>query len=133
VSDHCSSGSKTQQNYSAMRQDKRKGKRTHLIDYLAILDDDTGSIVGHLADISPRGIMMVGRKPIAANKDFSFHLQLPAAFTDSEVINFRVQSLWCKKDVNPEYYVSGFKFSEITEDRIKILTDLINSYGFISK
>ena len=75
-----------------MRQEKRKGKRTHLIDYLEILDDDTGSRLGHLADISDQGIMMVGREPIAVNKDFAFRLRLPATFTDSEVITFRVQS-----------------------------------------
>jgi PilZ domain len=116
-----------------MRQEKRKKKRTHLIDYLEIIDNDSGSVIGHLADISPQGIMMVGHKPIALNKDFSFRLQLPASFTDSDVISFRAHSLWCKKDVNPEFYVSGFNFSEIADDEIKILTDLIKSYGFKSK
>lgn len=116
-----------------MPQEKRKKKRTHLIDYLEIIDNETGSVIGHLADISHQGIMMVGQEPIAVNKVFSFRLQLPATFTSSNMIDFKVHSLWCKKDVNPAFYVSGFKFSEIAADEIKILTDLINSYGFISK
>jgi hypothetical protein len=119
--------------FYAMRREKRKKKRTHLIDYLEIIDSESGSVIGHLADISPQGIMMVGQEPIEVNKDFSFRLQLPATFTDPNMIDFKAHSLWCKKDVNPEFYVSGFNFSEISADEIKILTDLINSYGFISK
>ena len=112
---------------------QRKNKRAHLFDYLEILDQETGSVIGHLADLSPQGIMLISREPFDVKAEISFSLKLPESFSEHKMINFKGRVLWCKKDVNPEYYMSGFKFCEIGDNEINTLNNLINSYGFIHR
>jgi len=111
---------------------KRQLKRVHLIYYLRIFDNNSGNNLGHLVDITTQGIMMISEKPIQAGQDFSMRMQLPGVITGCEEIEFSAHCLWCKKDINPDFYVSGFKINTITPQEAKTITALINAYGFKS-
>ena len=111
---------------------KRQLKRIHLIYYLRIFDNNSGKNIGHLVDITTQGIMMISEKPIQAGQDFSMRMQLPAVITGREEIEFPAHCLWCKKDINPDFYVSGFKINTITPQEAKTITALINAYSFKS-
>ena len=115
-----------------MQNNKRELKRIHLIYYLRIFDTNNGENVGHLVDITTQGIMMISEKPIDAGKDFSLKMQLPTTITGREEIEFSAHCLWSKKDINPDFYVSGFKINTITPQEAKTITALINAYGFKS-
>ena len=115
-----------------MHHDKRQLKRVHLIYYLRIFDNESGANIGHLVDITTQGIMMISEEVIPAGKDFSFKMQLPATITGREEIRFNARCLWCKKDFNPDFYVSGYQINEITSQEVKTITALINAYGFKS-
>jgi hypothetical protein len=115
-----------------MHSDNRRLKRVHLIYYLRIFDKNNGEHIGHLVDITTQGIMMVSEKKIPAEKDFFLMMQLPATVTGREEIEFTAHSLWCKKDINPDFYVSGFKINSIGTLEVKTITALINAYGFKS-
>ena len=112
--------------------EKRKLKRVHLIYYLRIFDIETGKHVGHLVDITTEGIMMISENPLQSGKDFSFKMLLPGTITGREEISFKARSLWCKKDFNPDFYVSGLKIEKISFKEIKTIAALINQYGFKS-
>ena len=111
---------------------KRQLKRIHLIYYLRIFDSNSGNNLGHLVDITTQGIMMISEKPSQAGQDFSMRMQLPGVITGREEIEFSAHCLWCKKDINPDFYVSGFKINTITPQEAKTITALINGYGFKS-
>ncbi len=113
-----------------MGQNKRQLKRVHLIYYLRIFDRDNGENIGHLVDITTQGIMIISEQKIPAGKDFSLKMQLPATVIGREEIKFTAHCLWCKKDINPDFYVSGFKINSITTQEVKTITALINAYGF---
>ena len=113
-----------------MQHEKRVLKRVHLIYYLRIFDLDSGINIGHLVDITTQGIMMISEEKIPTDKAYSFSMKLPEIITGRAEINFRANCLWSKKDFNPDFYVSGFKIKEISPEEIKIITALINSYGF---
>ena len=115
-----------------MHHDKRQLKRVHLIYYLRIFDNNTDVNMGHLVDITTEGIMMISEEEISRGKDFSFRMQLPTTITGREEVNFQARCLWCKKDINPDFYVSGFKIEKITPHEVKTITALINAYGFKS-
>jgi hypothetical protein len=112
--------------------EKRKTKRVHLIYYLRLFDNQTNDLVGHLVDITTDGIMMISEKPIQIGKDFSFKMHLPGNITGREEIDFEACCLWCRKDFNPDFYVSGYKIEKISPKELKTITALINSYGFKS-
>ena len=113
-----------------MHNDNRQIKRVHLIYDLRIFDTDSKKTLGHLVDISTRGMMMISEKPVPSDRDFSLGIELPATIADSEEITFSARCLWCKKDFNPDFYLSGFQIEELNPEEVKIITALINSYGF---
>ena len=76
--------------------------------------------------------MMISEGPIPSGKDFSLRMQLPANITGREEIEFSAHCLWCKKDINPDFYVSGYRINTITPQEAKTITALINAYGFKS-
>ena len=76
--------------------------------------------------------MIISEEPVPAGKDFSFRMQLPTTITGREEITFNAHSLWCKKDFNPDFYVSGFQIRKISPLEVKTITTLINAYGFKS-
>ena len=86
--------------------------------------------MGHLVDITTEGIMMISEEQITKGKDFSFRMQLPATISGREEIQFSARCLWCKKDFNPDFYVSGYQIDKIPPEEVKTITALINSYGF---
>jgi hypothetical protein len=112
--------------------DKRKLKRVHLIYYLRLFDNQTNDQVGHLVDITTEGIMMISEEPTPLGKDFSFKMQLPGDITGRDEIEFKARCLWCRKDFNPDFYVSGFKIEKTSPKELKTITTLINQYGFKS-
>ena len=115
-----------------MHSNKRQLKRVHLIYYLRIFDTDSGENIGHLVDITTQGIMMVSEKPIPTGVDFSLKMQLPSTITGREEITFSAHSLWCKKDINPDFHITGYKINTITPQEAKTIIALINAYGFKS-
>ena len=108
----------------------RKFKRRHLIYYLRVYDRKTGVLIGHLADITTDGIMLVSEVPIKTEEDFDFKMTLPAEIEGSRDIAFDASSIWCKKDVNPDFYATGFKISDIDNRDIELIEILIDSFGF---
>jgi hypothetical protein len=112
--------------------DKRKLKRVHLIYYLRLFDNESGNHLGHLVDITTQGIMMISEEPVPIGKDYSFRMLLPGNITGREEINFGARCLWCRKDFNPDFYVSGFQIEDISPREVKTVTALINNYGFKS-
>jgi len=86
---------------------KRKIRRIHLIYYLRLFDNETNIQVGHLVDITTEGIMMISEESVPMGKDFSFKMHLPGIITGRDEINFRARCLWCRKDFNPDLFVSG--------------------------
>ena len=114
------------------QSDKRQLKRIHLIYYLRIFDSNTGENIGHLVDITIQGLMMISEAPVPTGQEFSLKMQLPGTITGREEIEFSAQSLWCKKDIKPDFYVTGYKINNIAAQEAKTITALINAYGFKS-
>ncbi len=109
---------------------ERKLKRRHLIYYLRIYDRLTGELLGHLADITTDGMMLMSERPIDLEKSFQLEMTLPEEVTGNRKIVFRAKSLWSKKDINPDFYDTGFEIEDINEDDVALLKVLIDQFGF---
>lgn len=112
------------------RLNQRKMKRRHLIYYLRVFDAVTGRLVGHLVDITVEGIMLISEEPIEANQDFKFKMVLPDEVLQTDHIVFDARSIWCKKDINPDFYATGLKVITIDPDTLLVIDSLIHKYGF---
>jgi hypothetical protein len=120
----------TMMNHSLLNNfEKRRFDRKQLYFYLKVVHDRTGALAGYLGDISTEGIMLFSRESIELNTVFRFRIKLNEEFGMEEDLVFDAESLWCEKDANPEFFIIGFRFMEMDQARLDIVTYLIKKYG----
>ena len=112
--------------------EKRKLARRHLIYYLRVFDRESNELIGHLINISPQGIMIMSEEPLEINKHFKLRMDLPVDIFDKTEIEFDAESRWCKKDINPEFYDTGFAIIDLSYTDGRLIEKLIDDYGFRS-
>ena len=93
--------------------EQRKHDRKHMINYLRVIDRNTEELVGNLVDITTEGCMLISDDPIETGADFELKLDLPEEIRGRQ-ITFDAHSRWCKSDVNPEFYDTGLRLSNIS-------------------
>ena len=103
--------------------------------YMPLMDDLTKEIVGHLADIGDGGFKLDTRKPVPANQDFQFRLNLPNEVADKSFMVFGARSRWCKIDpLDPCSYNVGFQLTHISLDDLEIFNRMMERYaGYYTK
>jgi hypothetical protein len=110
--------------------DNRKLKRRHLIYYLRVYDAVNEQLIGHLVDVTTEGMMLISELPIPTNKTFTFRMILPDEILSKPDIVIEARSIWCKKDVNPDFYATGLTILKIDPDDLVVIDSLIRKYGF---
>jgi hypothetical protein len=46
------------------------------------------------------------------------------------VLNFEAKSVWCRLDIDPNFYNTGFQLAEISDEGKKIIGQIVEDYGF---
>ena len=110
--------------------EKRRTKRRHIIYYLRVFDKKTDQLVGQLVDITTSGMKLVSENSIEPDSYYEFRLVLPEEIDKKKEIAFAVKSMWCKRDVNPNFYSIGFEFEDISTEDINIIKNLIYDFSF---
>jgi hypothetical protein len=111
--------------------DKRRLKRRHLIYYLSVFDNETGQLLGQLVDITTRGIMVTSERPIPLGERHTIRMVLPDIIDGNNQIVFKAESVWCEKDINPNFYAIGFELADISKRDINIIENLIQDFSFL--
>lgn len=113
-----------------MTKELRALKRRHLIFYLEVLDDETGHYLGHLVDLTTKGIMVISKEPIETGKAFRLRMDFPEEGGETTRLVFRAQAVWSGKDINPYFYDTGFEVLDLSPlDKVHIQR-LIDQMGF---
>ncbi len=107
----------------------RSLKRRHLIYYLRVFDLETGEAIGHLVDLTVRGMMVISEEPVTTDKVFRMKMDLPPQLFEKERWELTARSIWCKPDVNPSFHDTGLRFLATTRHDEMIIHDLIEHYG----
>jgi hypothetical protein len=105
-------------------------KRRHLIYYLEVFDEDTDELLGHLVDITTRGIKLVSKKAIGTDREYHLRMTLPEGYFQENVIHFQGRALWSGNDVNQDFYDTGFEVANLDKEVRKVIIKLINWLGF---
>ena len=108
----------------------RMDRRRHLYYYAKVLNRDTGDMIGRVADISMTGLMLIRANPIDSGKTYALRVLLPEAVDEGASIDFEAVSRWCKKDVNPDFYVIGFEITHVDSKNEKMIIRLIKACSF---
>lgn len=110
--------------------DRRALKRRHLIYHLRTFDQDSGELLGHLVDITPDGIMLVSESIIPLGKHFKLKMSLPTTILGHEVLEFEAKSKWNSRDVNPDFFDTGFALLDSPTEHMEVVEALVRDYGF---
>lgn len=119
-----------EQGMEAEKKEMRKVERRHLVFYLRVFDGMSSSVIGHIVDISAQGVMLVSDNPVPVNEKYSLRMRLPSEIADKEEIVFSATCCWCKKDVNPDFYIIGFRMHDLTPEIEKYILCLIEDFSF---
>ncbi|MGE0082909.1 MAG: PilZ domain-containing protein [Desulfococcaceae bacterium] len=109
---------------------QRKAKRRHIIYYLRVLDRNTGQLIGQLVDITTEGIKLISENPVDPETFLQLRMLLPDEINRKSEISFDVESMWCKRDINPNFFSIGFEFVDISQEDINIIKNLIYDFSF---
>jgi hypothetical protein len=111
-------------------KDRRKYKRSDILFYARIYDKKNGSLLGHLGNITPEGLMVISDRPIEPESIISIRIELPDAFAEKSYIEVTARSVWCVPDINPNFYDAGFQLQEVSPDDLEIIERMITEYRF---
>ncbi len=109
---------------------RRLAPRSNTIYHTRVLDQLTGSTLGHLVDISEYGIRVTSDTPLVKGDEFSIRLELPTDLCCGGAITLKARVKWCRPDVNPDLWAIGFQITEQSEDFAAVYATLRNHYCF---
>lgn len=110
--------------------ENRKHKRWYLVMYLRVYRQDTQELLGHIVDISREGVRLVSDKPIPLNQTFQLWVDVPKENGARQRLELEVESLWSGRDVNPDFYDTGFRIQNINTQALLQLKLLIDELQF---
>jgi len=99
--------------------------------YSRVFNRQTGEIIGYLGDLSAQGMMVIAEHPLDANEQFEISMDLPEEIYARPSLNFSVQSIWCKPDLDPAFFTIGFKLLNPVPEDVRIVHRILNDYGLI--
>lgn len=111
----------------------RQVERWYLVYYLRVFDGMSRNILGHLVDISEKGLMLICENPVEVNGDYRLRMRLPNQMKDRDEIIFSATSRWCKKDANPDFYLVGFEMHDLAPKIREIIVSLIKEFHYGDK
>ncbi|MGO9410953.1 MAG: PilZ domain-containing protein [Spirochaetia bacterium] len=103
-------------------------ERTHLIYRLRVFDAKTGRLMGHMTDITPEGMMLIGEKAVKPKKELSVRMDLPRNVMESGHLSFDAVSKWCRKDASGDFYAMGFQIKSISQEGLAVVRTLIRDF-----
>jgi hypothetical protein len=102
--------------------------RTRLIYHLRVFDTAGDTVLGHLADITPDGMLLIGEKAIPIGKDWTLRMVLPRNVPVGRTVVFRATSRWSKPDDTGEFFQTGFHIEEIEKGGLSHIRKLIQDF-----
>jgi hypothetical protein len=110
--------------------ERRNTNRRNFGYYMQVVDDRTQELVGHLADISPRGFKLDSPHVVPTGNDFRLRLSLTSDVASKSYMVFIANSRWCKPDpLDPTAYNIGFEIKNIAPDDNQIFQQIVEKYG----
>ncbi len=112
-------------------KNKRQVERKYLVFYLRVFDGLSSKVLGHVVNISSKGIMLLSDNAIPENEEYRLRMRLPSEVSEGGEIVFSATSRWCKLDRNPDFYVAGFQIHDLSADEKNNILCLIDDFSFI--
>lgn len=107
--------------------DSRRQERTRLIYHLRVFDARRKKLLGHMVDITPEGLMLIGETPVPVGRKYALRMDLPRNLMDGH-LTFSAESKWCTKDANGDFYSMGMRIVKMTPEAITLVQKLTRDF-----
>jgi len=111
-------------------REKRVIQRHHLKYYLSVYNRKTGKPIGYIVNISTEGLRLVSHIPLLTHSVFQFRIKLPREIEGARNIDFDALSCWCRPDVSPDCFDTGFKLIDPPKDLMSLIEGLSSYFSF---
>ncbi|BCL59449.1 hypothetical protein DGMP_01420 [Desulfomarina profundi] len=112
------------------KNDQRQEGRERITFYLRVFDGISTRIVGHLVDISTRGMLLLCEDPVAAGEDYRLRLCLPAVVLDRREVVISATSRWCSREDDSDFFRVGFQIVDSSPEIVKTVELLVEKCGY---
>ncbi|MES9871620.1 MAG: PilZ domain-containing protein [Candidatus Sedimenticola sp. 20ELBAFRAG] len=110
--------------YSEHRASQRKAVQERI----TVIDINSGEEIGHLANISLGGFLLITDQHLSLNNLFQLRLLLPNAINGIDSIDLGAESLWCQATTVADTNWVGFHIIDISDENMQIIEELIDSW-----
>ncbi|QQS55205.1 MAG: PilZ domain-containing protein [Candidatus Competibacteraceae bacterium] len=110
--------------------EQRRLKRWYLVMYLRVYNQDDQVLLGHIVDINKEGMRLVSDRPIPVNQIFRLWVDVPREGNSRQRISLEAESLWSGRDINPDFYDTGFRIQNINMQTLLQMQLLIDEFKF---
>lgn len=110
-------------------KEKRRVKRRNPLYQLQVYDQDTDELMGHISDISMQGFMMISPRQLEVNKVYTVKIKLPAEISNKKQVVVTAKSIWCKNDINPSLFSTGFEILDDQNQDTETIAGLFTLYN----
>lgn len=111
-------------------KERRSIKRHQLQDYLKIYNRNTMRVMGSIGNISCNGLMLISSVPVLIGAVYNMRIILPDDEMGERYLDFDARCHWCKPDVGPEYFDSGYSIVNAGHDIIDLIETLKSYFTF---
>ena len=102
-----------------------------LFDYLLIYNRNTMRVMGSIGNISHNGLMLISSVPVLVDSIYSMRIILPNKETaQAQYVDFGVRCHWCKPDINPNFFDSGYSIIESDQHLVELIHLLKHYFSF---
>jgi PilZ domain len=106
----------------------RRTPRVQLIYYMRLFETGTRNPCGHLVNVNPTGVMLMGRRRFKPGRTYSFTMDLPRLYDDTKHIEFQGEPLWCRVLEDTKVYHTGVKFTAIADGDKRLLERIADEF-----
>lgn len=108
--------------------DARRAEREIINYYLQVFDRTDNRLLGYLADVTPAGLMLQSREPIAEGEAFDLRLELNAELDGKKSIDLKGRSIWTRKEKTSIFFHNGFELIDVDEEQRKLIESLMENF-----
>lgn len=111
-------------------ENRRRMQRRHLLYYLRVFDTESGVMLGHIVDINTGGFLLLSEAQIPIGTTYRMSMAWVNEEEQKQELRFSAESVWAKRDVNPDFWDTGFRLTETTPDELAQIRTVIDEIGF---
>jgi Tfp pilus assembly protein PilZ len=106
----------------------RHQERKQIIYYLRVFDAESGSPLGHVADLSTRGFMVTSERQMKKGKTMLLRVELPQSMNGPQQLELKTRVKWSRPDPNSSFFKTGLGLMHVSKGDEKTLADLIQTF-----